>query len=195
MPEPRATLVPVVGLGLAAGTLAAVAGAQPWVVDTTLPAGSDPLGLVADAGEMPLALALSLVVLACWGVLLVTRGMVRRVVAVLALLVSIGLVVTVVVGLFTLPDQVLESFPEGTRRTTDVNPTQETVWVWTAAVGALLSVVTTALAVRWVGHWPEMGSRYDAPGGSGASGSEAPPEDASSLDLWKSIDEGRDPTV
>jgi uncharacterized membrane protein (TIGR02234 family) len=193
MPEPRATFVPVVGLGLAAGTLAAVAGAQPWVVDTTLPAGSDPLGLVADAGEMPLALALSLVILACWGVLLVTRGMVRRLVAVLALLVSIGLVVTVVVGLFTLPDQVLEAFPEGTRRTTDVNPTQETAWVWTAAVGALLSVVTTALAVRWVGHWPEMGSRYDAPGGPGRD--EAAPEDPSSLDLWKSIDEGRDPTV
>src|SRR5687768_7920756 len=101
MPERRRTFVPVVGVGLAAGTLAAVAGAQPWVVDTTLPAGSDPLGLVADAGEMPLAMALSLVLLACWGVLLVTRGVARRVVAVLALLVAVGLAVTVVVGLFT----------------------------------------------------------------------------------------------
>jgi uncharacterized membrane protein (TIGR02234 family) len=193
MAEPRATFVPVVGLGLAAGTLAAVAGSKPWVVDTSLPAGSDPLGLVADAGEMPLALALSLVVLACWGVLLVTRGGVRRVVAVLALLAAAGLVVTVVVGLFTLPDQVLEAFPEGARRTTDADITRETGWAWAAAVGAVLSVVSTALAVLWVGHWPEMGSRYDAPGG--ASDREAPPEDASSLDLWKSIDEGRDPTV
>ena len=193
MPEPRATFVPVVGLGLAAGTLAAVAGSKPWVVDTSLPAGSDPLGLVADAGEMPLALALSLVVLACWGVLLVTRGGVRRVVAVLAVLAAVGLVVTVVVGLFTLPDQVLEAFPEGARRTTDADFTKETGWFWAAAVGAVLSLVSTAPAVLWVGHWPEMGSRYDAPGG--ASDSEAHPEDASSLDLWKSIDEGRDPTV
>jgi uncharacterized membrane protein (TIGR02234 family) len=194
MPEPRATFVPVVGLGLAAGTLAAVAGSKPWVVDTSLPAGSDPLGLVADAGEMPLALALSLVVLACWGVLLVTRGGVRRVVAVLAVLAAVGLVVTVVVGLFTLPDQVLEAFPEGAaRRTTDADFTTETGWFWAAAVGAVLSLVSTALAVLWVGHWPEMGSRYDAPGGT--SDSEARPEDASSLDLWKSIDEGRDPTV
>ena len=190
MPEPRATFVPVVGLGLAAGTLAAVAGAQPWVVDTSLPAGSDPLGLVADAGEMPLALALSLVVLACWGVLLVTRRAVRRVVAVLALLVAVGLVVTVVVGMFTLSDQVLEAVPEGAGRTGD---TAITGWAWAAAAGALLSVVSTALAVLWAGHWPEMGSRYDAPGGAGDS--EAMPEDPSSLDLWKSIDEGRDPTV
>ena len=36
-----------------------------------------------DAGEMPLAAALGLVVLACWGVVLVTRGRVRRAVAVL----------------------------------------------------------------------------------------------------------------
>jgi uncharacterized membrane protein (TIGR02234 family) len=193
MPEPRATFVPVVGLGLAAGTLAAVAASKPWVIDTGLPSGSDPLGLVADAGEMPLALALSLVVLACWGVLLVTRGVVRRVVAVLALLAAVGLVVTLVVGLLTLPDQVLEAFPEGFRRATDGDPIKETGWFWAAALGAVVSAVTTAVAVLWVGHWPEMGSRYDAPGA--ASSREAPPEEQTSLDLWKSIDEGRDPTV
>jgi hypothetical protein len=193
MPEPRATFAPVVGLGVAAGTLAAVAGSKPWVVDTSLPAGSDPLGLVADAGEMPLALALSLVVLACWGVLLVTRGVVRRVVALLAVLAAVGLVVTVVIGVVTLPDQVVAAVPDGVVRTDDADVTSVTGWAWVAAVGALLSVVSTALAVRWVGHWPEMGSRYDAPGAT--TGSEPPPEDPSSLDLWKSIDEGRDPTV
>ena len=192
MPEPRATFVPVVGVGLASGTLAAVAASKPWVVDTSLSAGSDPLGLVADAGEMPLALALSLVVLACWGVLLVTRGMVRRVVAVLALLVSVGLAITVVVGLFTLPDQVLAAVPEGASLSEEATVTSVTGWAWAAAVAAVVSVVATTLAVWWVGHWPEMGSRYDAPGGAA---DEAPPEDPSSLDLWKSIDEGRDPTV
>jgi len=190
MPEPRARFGPVVGLGLAAGTLAAVAGSKAWVVDNSLPAGSDPLGLVADAGEMPIALALSLVVLACWGVLLVTRKVVRRIVAVLALLAAIGLVVAVVVGLFTIPDQVLQAVPEGAGRGAE---TDVTGWAWAAAVGAVLSVVTTALAVAWAGKWPEMGSRYDAPGG--AQPVEVPPEDQTSIDLWKSIDEGRDPTV
>ncbi|HET8960139.1 Trp biosynthesis-associated membrane protein [Nocardioides sp.] len=192
MPEPRSTFAPVLALGLAGATIAAVAASKPWVVDTSLPAGSDPLGLVADAGEMPLALALSLVVLACWGVLLVTRGVVRRVVAGLALVAAVGLAVAVVVGLFTLPDQVQQAFPDGFRRTTDTDVIEQTAWYWAAAVGALLSVVATALAVRWVGHWPEMGSRYDAPGGAVA---QTPPEETSSLDLWKSIDEGRDPTV
>ena len=192
MPEPRATFGPVLALGLAGATLAAVAGSKPWVVDTSLPSGSDPLGLVADAGEMPLALALSLVVLACWGVLLVTRGVVRRVVAGVALLAAVGLAAAVAVGLFTLSDQVEEAFPDGFRRTTDTGVIEQTGWYWAAAAGALLSVVASALAVRWVGHWPEMGSRYDAPGGAAAT---TPPEETSSLDLWKSIDEGRDPTV
>jgi hypothetical protein len=37
-----------------------------------------------------------------------------------------------------------------------------------------------------------MGSRYDAPGSDPV---EVPPEEQTNLDLWKSIDEGRDPTV
>jgi uncharacterized membrane protein (TIGR02234 family) len=194
MPEPRKTFGLVLGLGLAAGTLAAVAGTKPWVVDSQVGGPRpDPLGLVADAGEMPLGLALALVLLACWGVLLVSRGAVRRVVAGLALFVALGLTATVVVAFFTLPDQVLAAQVEASLPHDDVFGSTISGWYLAVALGAVLSVATTALAVRWVGHWPEMGRRYDAPGGAAESG--APPEDPSSLDLWKSIDEGRDPTV
>ena len=192
MAEPRRTFGPVVLLGLATGILAAVASSRPWVVD----AGggnrsTDPLGAVVDAGEMPLAAALSLVVLACWGVLLVTRRTVRRVVAVLGLLAAVGLAVTVAVGWATLPDVVAEAIT--TQATSgDAVAVESTAWWWAAAVGALGSVVAATLAVRWVAHWPEMGSRYDAPGTAAASDD---PEDASSLDLWKAMDEGRDPTA
>lgn len=191
MDEPRRTFGPVLLLGLASGGLAVVAGNRAWVVgaDGGGP-GVDPLGAVADAGEMPLAAALSLVVLACWGVLLVTRRVVRRVVAVLGLLAAAGLVATVVVGRRTLPDAVRDAIAQqtGGAGPADVDTT---AWFWAAAVGALGSLAATALAARWVPHWPEMGSRYDAPGAADASET----EDASSLDLWKAMDEGRDPTV
>jgi hypothetical protein len=49
------------------------------------------------------------------------------------------------------------------------------------------------LAMRWAPQWPEMGSRYDAPGVQSEPAS-VPPEDQSSLDLWKALDEGKDPT-
>jgi uncharacterized membrane protein (TIGR02234 family) len=191
MPEPRRTFGPVVGLGLASGTLAAVAGTKPWVVgaDGSAP---DPLGLVADAGEMPLGLALALVLLACWGVLLVTRGVVRRVVAGLALLAALGLAVTVGVAFSTLPEQVTVAQMDGALPRDEVGTTISG-WYLAAVVGAVLSLASTALAVWWAPAWPEMGRRYDAPGATRDSAS--PAEEPSSLDLWKSIDEGRDPTV
>ena len=194
MPDPRRTFAPVVGLGLASGTLAAVAGTRPWVVaaDANGPT-PDPLGLVADAGEMPLGLALALVLLACWGVLLVSRGVVRRVVAGLALLAALGLTVTVVVAFFTLPDQVTAAQLQTAVPRDDVFVNRISAWYLAAAAGALLSVVSAALALWWVPAWPEMGRRYDAPGAGTESRTAA--EEPSSLDLWKSIDEGRDPTV
>ena len=69
-----------------------------------------------------------------------------------------------------------------------------TVWYWAAVVGALLAGVAGALAVAWVPAWPEMGTKYDAPG-SAAPAPVVPPEEQSSLDLWKAMDEGRDPTA
>ena len=55
----------------------------------------------------------------------------------------------------------------------------------------VLSVVPAALAVRLVPTWPEMGSRYDAPGSREPSTEETPTREQ---DLWAALDEGRDPT-
>jgi uncharacterized membrane protein (TIGR02234 family) len=190
MPEPRRTFVPVVGVGLAAGIFSAVAGGREWLAyDRPDPRVLDPVIPGGDFGQAPLAQALSLVVLACWGVVLVTRGRVRRVVTVLALLAALGGVVVVVYARFALPDQRLEPLALGA----STAGLRWTAWYWVAAVSAVVSVAATTLAVRWVGHWPEMGRRYDAPGGT--RGSETTAEEPSSLDLWKSIDKGRDPTV
>jgi len=194
MPEPRRTFGPVAVTGLAAAGLVAAAGAKPWVSaeGSTSTAEGIYVGVVSipnSEREMPLAGALALVVLAAWGVLLVTRGVVRRVVAVVGALAALGLVACVVVGFATLPDQVKDAFEEGGAGRPD---TVLTGWFWAAAVGAVLSVLATLAAVRLVGGWPEMGTRYDAPGS--AEPVETPLEDQSNLDLWKSLDEGHDPT-
>jgi uncharacterized membrane protein (TIGR02234 family) len=194
----RRTFGPVVLLGLAAGALAAVAGNKSWAEAEGHRASQfSSLALSVDSGKMPVTTALALVVLASWGVVLVTRGRVRRAVAGLGVLAALGTAAAVVAG--------WSSTGESLRRdlagvgVTDVT-TSHTGWFWAAAAGALLSVVATVLAVRLAPHWPEMGSRYDAPGPA-APGSEAPaaevaePEDRSNLELWKAIDEGRDPTA
>ena len=178
-------------LGLASSALAAVASAKPWLgASNPTGATSDSSMTALDAGtHYPLASAVSLVLLAAWGVLLVTRGRVRRVFAVLALVAAVGLVVTVVTAYVTMPD----SAGGGVERLTgrEAQDTGFTGWFWTAAVASVVAVVPAALAVRLAPTWPEMGSRYDAPVGTASA---APAAAETDLDLWHALDEGRDPT-
>ncbi|WP_426244240.1 Trp biosynthesis-associated membrane protein [Nocardioides sp. LHG3406-4] len=194
MAERRRTFGPVVLLGLAGAGLSAVAGTKAWLhagADDVEPGSAYASVLMAESGvgQMPLAGALALVLLACWGVVLVTRGRVRRVVTWLALLTALGLAATVVAGWFTLDDQ----FRTALRDFVGTEPEFSwTAWFWAAVVGALLSLAAAVAAVRFVRSWPEMGSKYDAP----ASREPKRPDPASdeSQELWKAIDEGRDPT-
>jgi uncharacterized membrane protein (TIGR02234 family) len=172
--------------------LAAVAGHQPWALGSA-PGGLGELSATVEAGRVPAANALSLVVLACWGVLLVTRGLVRRVVAVLAVLAALGLATAVVVGFGSATDHVRDAYAELGVTDADVS---RSGWYWVAVVATVLTVLTTLAAVRLVPTWPEMGRRYDAPAGAAVAESpEQPPEEQENLDLWKAMDEGRDPTA
>jgi uncharacterized membrane protein (TIGR02234 family) len=187
----RRTFAPVVLLGLGTAALAAVASAKPWRgVSGPVGAPTDSSMTTLDTGtHYPLASAVSLVLLAAWGVLLVTRGRVRRVFAVLALVAAVGLVVTVLTAYVTMPDAVEGGVGRLSGRA--ARDSGFTGWFWTAAVASVLAVLPAALAVRLVPTWPEMGSRYDAPGSAAAAG---PAEVESDLDLWHALDEGRDPT-
>lgn len=146
------------------------------------------------AQDSPLAAALALVVLACWGVVLMTRGRVRRAVAVLGLVAAVGLSIVTIEAFWSLPDKLADSLLEVSG--TDTVSTQVTAWYAAALVGAGLSVAATLAAVVLVPGWPEMGSRYDAPTGqqapADATAAAAPTEN---IDIWKALDEGRDPTA
>lgn len=192
----RRTFGPVVLLGLAAAGLATVAGSKPWVagesggVDTDAGAAMTSVLSLDGVSESPLAAALGLVLLACWGVLLVTRGRVRRAIAALGLIAAVGLVVATVEAPWSLPDKLADALREVSG--SDIASTSLTVWYPLALVAAGLSVVATLAAVSLVPSWPEMGTRYDAPAGAPV------PEDAptsANIDIWKAIDEGRDPTA
>ncbi len=70
--------------------------------------------------------------------------------------------------------------------------TSLTPWYAAALVGAGLSVVATLAAVVLVPGWPEMGSRYDAPAAASQRDDSTP---ETNIDIWKALDEGRDPTA
>ena len=198
-PASRRTFGPVVALGVASAALAAWAASKPWVDGTG--AESAP-GMASTAwGEIassPLGTALAFVVLACWGVLLVTRGRFRRTIAALAVVAGLGYVATVVWAPFSLPDHLVEQVRRRTGGTLD--DTALTVWFWLACAAALLVLVSTVLSLRLVRTWPEMGTRYDAPTGARGAGDADPaqaPNDrpTDNIDIWKALDDGRDPTA
>ena len=178
-------------LGLAAGVLTAVAGDRPAVEGEGSAATAANSRLVSFDAHLPLVTALALVVLACWGVVLVTRGRVRRAVAGLGTLAAAGALTAALAAYVQVPDQFRDELAQV--GVTDA-ALSHTAWYWVAVAGSALGVVAGVLAVLWAPAWPEMGSRYDAPG-SPTETPAAAPEEQRSLDLWKSLDEGHDPTA
>lgn len=187
MPEAdaRRWFAPTAVLGVVATGLAALAGGRAWAA----PDGS-PGTTVMDGsgGHVPLAAALALAALACWGVLLVTRGVLRRAVTWLGAVAAVALVATTVVGRASALTSARSS-------TVDLGLTPSgahtTAWWYVALVAAVAALLAAFWAVRHGRGWPEMGSRYDAPGAEAARSDPAQLED---IDLWRAIDQGRDPT-
>lgn len=149
-------------LGLGAAALAAVATARP-AVEVGGVDGTDGALVRPPATDLPLPQALSLVVLAAWGAMLVLRGRVRRAVLALGLLAALGAAVALGAGLPGLTARVREPYVAAGAGSPDVSVTG---WYAAAWVATLLSVALLAAAVAWVPHWPEMGARYDAPSGA-----------------------------
>jgi uncharacterized membrane protein (TIGR02234 family) len=190
-PRGARTFWPVAFLGIAASGLVALAGhralmqVQPQHLEQL---GAGAIAQGDNVKELPLAGAFGLVMLACWGVVLVTRRVTRRILAALAAVASAGVLVTVVVEGFAKRDDVEIELHA---------PIEYTGWFWLALVASVPALLAAVAAFRLAPEWPEMGSRYDAPTGRDAAtthDTDTPVEERTSLDLWKSMDEGEDPT-
>ena len=171
--------------GLAGAGLTAVAGARDWATTHGSAAGIKVEASVTGAEAQPLVAALGLVALTAWGVVLVSRGRVRRLVSVVGLLASAGALVGVVLGFSAAKDDsVAAAVAKGA--TGDTFSTALSAWYYLAGLGALLATIAFVVAVARAPRWPAMGSKYDAPS--------ARTSPATDEDMWRALDEGRDPT-
>jgi hypothetical protein len=180
----RRTFGPVVLVGLATAGLTALAGHKPWLRFS----GN---GVASQAGSLgrPEVEAVGLVVLAAWGVLLVTRGRVRRGIAVLAAIAALAAAGLALHGL--LDDRTVDI---GWFSYSNSAPsTHRTAWGWIALGSAVLSAAAALAALRLAPGWPEMGRKYDAPADREVP--VVPLEEQSNLDVWKAFDAGHDPTA
>ena len=170
--RPGTSFARTVLVGVASAGLAVVASNSVWAVqDATAPAR--PVEL-AGSDLVPLVVPLTLVALACWGAVLVLRRRGRRVVAVLGAAAGVAAVVVTVARVAGSDDL-------------DLRP-----WPWVVAAAAAVTAV--ALARVWVAApaWPEMSSRYDRRTADAQAREDRPQGPA---ELWRALDEGRDPTA
>lgn len=174
--------------------LAALASAKPWV-DVHAALGSAVRSPVVASTLQPyarsaVAPALALVALASWGVLLVVRGRARTAMAVVGAVFAVALLVAVVLGSGQVPGAVRHNlagqFGLGPRAAGRV-PLPLTGWYWVALLSAAGSTLALVVAVRRAHTWPAMGTRYDAPATRTS-------DSAQERDMWRSLDEGDDPT-
>ena len=175
-----------VGVGLAAAALTAVAGSRTWATGHASAAGMRVHATIPGSQAAPLVAALALVALAGWGVVLVTRGRVRRAVAVVGAAASLGAFAAAVHGLTTGGTDVTSALlGQGAGRGPLFSDT--TGWPFLALVTALVAAAAFLVAVLRAPRWPEMGRKYDAPASRADVESPEP-------DMWRALDEGQDPT-
>ena len=180
------TFGPTVLLGLAGAGLAAVAGTRPWAEGSGDAAGIKVTASVTGAEAAPLVAALSLAALAAWGVILVVRGRIRQVLAGVGLICAMGALVAVLFGFGDAQDAALSAAVDR-GATGDVLSSTLTGWYYASGVGTVVASLAFVVALAKAPGWPAMGAKYDAP----AARREKPDSDG---DLWRAIDEGRDPT-
>lgn len=187
----RRLYAPVVLGTLAAGGLAFFAASRTWahvrIATDGLPSDSVD---VTGAEAQPLASACAIVVVTAALAVLAASPRVRRVVGGFTVLVALAAGVVVLLGSSSLDgavDRAVEASPAYTG--TGGRDFSTSIWKYVTVLGFVLAALLGGVTARLGATWPTMSSRYDAPAARPAVSD--PQSDA---EMWKALDEGRDPT-
>lgn len=186
--NPRRLYGPVVLATLAAGGAVVLTAGRPWARTTVGGTGvpDDVLG-VTGTQAVPLVAALGVVVVTAALGVLATRGHGRRIVGGLVVALGLGIVVLVATAgdpLASAVEDAVAASPSFTG-TNDPASVERTAWRWVTLLCAALVTGLGVVIVRFAHRWPGLSGRYDAPRST---------RDDTDDDIWKALDDGRDPT-
>ena len=189
--NPRRLYAPVVLGTLAAGGLAFFAASRTWahvrVATDGLPSDSVD---VTGTDAQPLVSALALVVVTAALAVLAASPRVRRVVGGFTVVVAVLAAVIVLLGGSSLDSAVDHAVKESPAFTgTGDHDFTTSAWKYVTVLALVVAAALGAITAKLGATWPTMSSRYDAPAARPAV--TAPQSDA---EMWKALDEGRDPT-
>lgn len=188
----RRLYAPSVLATLASGGLAFVAASRTWA-HATIQAKGVPAAPLEVSGSDAIAVvpALALVIVAAALAVLAASTRVRRGVGVLVVLVAVAAIVVILRAGGELEAAVTAAVHDspafiGSNAPDEV---QHGPWRWVTAGAFLAAGLVGAVIARFGAYWPTMGRKYEAPAAHSDRGT---PE--TEADIWKALDEGRDPT-
>ncbi len=188
----RALYAPTLIIGLLGAVGITVGTSRPWVSATATVPGLPTIHATATGADLaPLVGALGVVVLAAFGAVVATRGWLRRGLGAGVLVASAVVLVAVIDPAGSgdvLRDGLSAKGWSGGSYQSSTEP-----WRWLVLVAALATALAGASTARYGAGWAVMGSRYDAPR-AGRAATSVPAEELSETDVWRAIDQGRDPT-
>jgi uncharacterized membrane protein (TIGR02234 family) len=205
--DQRPLVIAIVG-GLAAGGLALLGVSLPWArLEITVRGVPSSTIEVSGSDAVPWVAALTMVILAGALAIVPTGGWLRRAVGVVVGLASAGAAIGTLTAGSAIDDALSEQLAEspasgGVDDAAMVAAADHPAWRW-LTLGGSVAGLAAGVYVTARGHrWATMGSRYDAPAGR-RRGPEAEPDDVTTeetestenADLWRALDEGRDPTA
>lgn len=165
---------------------------RPWVTATASVLGLPTIrASVSGADVVPLVGALGVAMLAAFGAVVATRGVARMALGA-AVLIAAAVVVVACIRVPGVTGQLTAGLSAkgwsgggGYHETT-------TVWRWLVLLSSLAAGLAGGVTAVYGREWAEMGSRYDAP--TRETPETRRPEELSENDVWRAIDQGRDPT-
>jgi uncharacterized membrane protein (TIGR02234 family) len=184
----------VLGL-LAAGSLALFAVTRSWATATVRTPGV-PIDRVQSSGAdaAPVLVALAIVVIAAALAVVASGGWLRQLVGlVIASVAACAAVRALSVDIAGAPmaRAVLDS--PANLGSVHLVP-RVSAWPVVAGIAFVIAAVLGLLVVLFGRQWPRMGSRYDRASATAAAPT-AQPADLDDADVWRALDDGRDPTL
>jgi uncharacterized membrane protein (TIGR02234 family) len=204
MSDRRGLVIAIVG-GLAAGGLALLGASRPWArAEIAVPGVPSSTIEVSGTSAVPWVGALTLVILAGALAIVPTGGWLRRTVGAVIVLAAAGAAIGVLTAGPATDDALSEELAAspasgGVDDAAIVAAADHPAWRW-LSLGGSVAGIAVGLLVTARGHrWATMGSRYDAPVSRQRTNAAEPEPEASAptddTDLWRALDEGRDPTA
>lgn len=190
--NPRRLYGPCVLGALATGGIAFFAASRTWA-HATVTANGVPSAPVKVSGTDAVGIvsALALVIVAAALAVLAASVRLRRAVGALIVLVAIIAIIVILTAGGAIDDAVASAVHDspafiGSNTPDDVS---HGIWRWVSAAAFAAAAYVGVMIARFGGHWPTMGRKYDAP--AAHTSNEAVETEA---DIWKALDDGRDPT-